>query len=122
MAVAFRLAIELQRASRDIEESDGIWAYVISSYRPTEVQERLDKINGALRPLHHAYIGQVLPGSLVVFGPPLTLDALLKASDLDRVSTSTPTPPKCLLYGLYLLPVDIAKVACASPVCEVKSI
>ena len=122
MAVAFRLAIESQRASRDVEESDGNWAVVISSSRLKEVQQRLDKINGALRPLHHAYVGQVLPGSLVVFGPPSTLETLIKTSDLDESITNTPTPSKSLLYGSHLPPVDTAKVASISPVCGAYSI
>ena len=116
VAVAFRLAIESQRASRDIEESDGTWAHVVSSYRLEEVQQRLDKINGTLRPIHHAYVGQVLPGSLVIFGPPSTLNTLVKTSDLDGSISSTPTPSRCLLYGSHLPPVDIAKVVCISPV------
>ncbi len=118
MAVAFRLAIESQRASRDIEESDGTWARVVSSYKLEEVQQRLDKVNGRLRPLHHAYVGQVLPGSLVVFGPPSTLDTLAKTSDLAQSVGSTPTPSKCLMYGSHLPPVDAAKVLCVSPVRE----
>ena len=121
VAVAFRLAIELRRASRDIEESDGTWAHVVSSHRLEDVQQRLDKINATLRPLHHAYIAQVLPGSLVVFGPPSTLDALVKTSDLDGSITSTPIPSKSLLYGSHLL-VDIAKVVDISSVCESHSI
>lgn len=115
VAVAFRLAIESQRASRDIEESEGTWARVVSSHKPKEVQQRLDKVNGTLRPLHHAYIGQVLPGSLVVFGPHSTLDILANTSDLAESITSTPTPFKCLMYGSHLPPVDPAKVLCVSP-------
>ena len=122
MAVAFRLAIESQRASRDIEESDGTWAHVVSSYRLKEVQQRLDKINDTLRPLHRAYVGQVLPRNLVVFGPPSTLDTLVETSDLNGSITSTPTPSKSLLYGSHLPPVDIAKVVCISPVREAYSI
>ena len=118
MAVAFRLAVELQRASRDIEESDGTWARVVSSLKPKEVQQRLDKVNGTLRPLHHAYVGQVLPASLVVFGPPSTLDSLARTSDLAESITSTPTPSNCLMYGSHLPPVDYAKVVGVSPVRE----
>lgn len=118
VAVSFRLAIESQRASRDIEESDGTWARVVSSYKLEEVQQRLNKVNGTLRPLHHAYVGQVLPGSLVVFGPPSTLNTLAKTSDLAQSITSTPTPSKCLMYGSHLPPVDTAKVMCVSPVRE----
>ena len=114
VAVAFRLAIELQRASRDIEESNGTWAHVVSSHILKEVQQRLDKVNGTLRPLHHAYVGQVLPGSLVVFGPPSTLKTLVKTY-LDGSITSTPAPTTCLLYGSHLPPVDITKVVCVSP-------
>ena len=118
VAVAFRLAIELQRASRDIEESDGTWARVFSSHKLEEVQQRLNKVNSTLRPLHHAYVGQVLPGSLVVFGPPSTLNTLVKRSDWAQSITSTPTPSKCLMYGSHLPPVDTAKVLCVSPVHE----
>lgn len=32
VAIAFRLAIELQRVSRDIKESDGTWARIVLSY------------------------------------------------------------------------------------------
>ncbi|CAD6591690.1 MAG: polyketide synthase pks13 [Alectoria sarmentosa] len=118
VAIAFRLAIELQRASRDIEGSDGTWARVVSSHKLEEVQQRLNKVNGTLRPLHHAYVGQVLPGSLVVFGPPSTLNTLAKTSGWAQSITSTPTPFKCLMYGSHLPPVDTAKVLCVSPVHE----
>ena len=112
------MATESQRASRDIEESDGTWARVVSSYNLEEVQQRLEKVNATLRPLHHAYVGQVLPGSLVVFGPPSTLNTLAKTSDLAQSITSTPTPFKCLMYGSHLPLVDTVKVLCVSPVCE----
>ena len=118
VAVAFRLAIELQRASRDIEGSDGTWARVVSSHKLEEVQQRLNKVNGTLRPLHHAYVGQVLPRSLVVFGPPSTLNTLAKTSGWAQSITSTPTPFKCLMYGSHLPPVDTAKVLCVSPAHE----
>ncbi len=114
MVIAFRLAIELQRASRDIQESDGTWARTVFSRKVEEVQQHLDEVNGTLRPLHHAYVGQVLPGSLVLFGPPSTLDTLAKTSNLGQSITSTPTPSKCLLYGSHLPPVDTAKVLCIS--------
>ncbi len=122
VAVAFRLAIESQRVSRDIEESEGTWACAVSSYNLKEVQQRLDKVNGTLRPLHHAYVGQVLPGSLVVFGPPSTLDTLARTSDLAESITSTPTPSKCLIYGSHLPHVDNVKVVCVSPVREAYTI
>ena len=122
VAVAFRLAIELQRTSRDIEDSDGAWAYVVSFHRLKELQQHLDKINGTLRPLHHAYVGQVFLGSVVVFGPPSTLNTLVKTYDLDGSITSTPTPSTCLLYGSHLPPVYIVKVVCISPVGEAYSI
>ena len=118
VVVAFRLAIELQRASRDIQESDGTWARMVSSYTLEEAQQHLDKVNGTLRPLHHAYVGQVLPGSLVLFGPPLTLETLAKSSNLAQSITSTPTSSKCLLYGSHLPPVDTAKILRISSVHE----
>ena len=80
VVIAFRLAIELQRASRDIQESDGTWARMVSSYTLEEVQQHLDKVNDTPRPLHHAYMGQVLPRSLVLFGPHSTFETLAKNS------------------------------------------
>ena len=118
VAIAFRLAVELQRASQAIEESDGTWARIVSCFKPEEVQQHLDKVNGTLRPLHQAYVGQVLPGSLIVFGPPSTLDALAETPELAQSITSTATPSKCLMYGSHLPPVDTAKVLCVSPVRE----
>ena len=112
VAAAFRLAVELQRASQDIEESDGTWARVVSN--DLEVQQHLNKVNAALRPLHHAYVGQVLPGSLVVFGPPSTLNTLEKTSGLAWSTTNTPTPFKCLMYGSHLARVDPVKLLCVS--------
>lgn len=122
VAAAFRLAFELQRASRDIEESEGAWTRVVSSHPPEEVQRHLDSFNAMLRPLHSAYIGQVLPGSVVVFGPPSTLDTLAKTSDLAQSISSISTPCKILMYGSHLPPVDIAEGLCVSPVHEERPI
>lgn len=117
VTAAFRLAIKLQRASRDIEESDGTWARVVSA-DSLEVQWHLSKVNAVLRPLHHAYVGQVLPGSVVVFGPPSTLDTLAKTSVLAQGITNTPTPFDCLMYAPHLPPVDPVQVLCVSPLRE----
>ena len=108
--IAFRLAIELQRVNRDIKESDGTWARIFFSYKAEEVQQHLDEANGTLRPLHHAYIGLLLPGNPLVFGPPLTLDILAKASNFSQGIISTPTPSKYRLCGSHLPPVETAKV------------
>lgn len=121
LAATFRLAVKLQRVSRDIEESNGTWARVVSS-NDLEVQQHLFKVNAALRPLHHAYVGQVLPGSVVVFGPPSTLNTLEMTSGLAQSITNTPTPFKCLMYASHLPPVDPVKVLCVSSVCETCSV
>ncbi|KAG8528338.1 Type I Iterative PKS [Bacidia gigantensis] len=124
VAFAFRLAVELQRVSRDIEESndnDDPWARVVSSYPEKlglqEVQQSLNKVNAAHRPLHHAYIGQVLSDSLVIMGPPSTLTTLAKTtSDFSLSLPSTSTPSKCLLYGSHLPPVEPIRESCLSAV------
>src|SRR4051794_9420646 len=70
--VAFRLAISLQQMGKNIEDPNGIWNLVVAGISFEELDQRLAKINGMVQPLHHAYIGQILPKSLVVFGPPST--------------------------------------------------
>ena len=122
VAATFRLGVELQRASRDIEESDAAWACVVSDHSVENVQQHLDQINATLRPLHHAFIGQVLPKGLVVFGPPSTLEIVAKTTGFAQSFASTPTPTKCLLYGSHLPSVDIAKVLGASPLHEAHSV
>ena len=108
--IAFRLAIELQRVSREIKESDGIWARIVFPYKAEEVQQHSEKANGTLRPLHHAYISQLLPGSPLVFGPPSNLDILAKTSNFSQGIISNPTPSKYLLCDSHLPPVKTAKV------------
>ena len=109
VAIAFRLAIDLQRTGRDIEDSDGTWARVISGFDLAELEQRLEHFNSELRPLHRAYIGQVSPAS-VVFGPPSTLDTLSQTPEFARVIASPPTPSWCPLYGSHLPPVDDAQI------------
>lgn len=115
VAIAFRLAIDLQRTARDIEDSDGEWARVVSGFSQEELRERVEKANDTLRPLHRAYIGQVLPASVVVFGPPSTLDALARTPDFAKAITSPPTPIRCPMYCSHLPPVDAARIVGVSP-------
>ena len=70
VAVAFRLAIDLQRTARNIEDSGGAWARVVSGFNLEELEQRLAKVNETVRPLHRAYIGQVLPRASSCLGRP----------------------------------------------------
>ncbi|KAL9078933.1 MAG: hypothetical protein Q9157_002157 [Trypethelium eluteriae] len=116
VAVAFNLAIDLQRMGKDIEDSDGPWARVVSGSNLIELDQRLEKINCTLRPLQRAYIGQVLPESVVVFGPPSTLDAFGRTPAFQQSIPSAPAPSRCPMYGSHLPPVDPAKILGVSPV------
>ena len=116
VAIAFRLAIELQRTARDIEASDGIWARAVAGFDLEELEQRLEKVNGTQRPLHRAYIGQVLPASVVVFGPPSTLETLARTADFAQaIIASPPAPSRCPMYCSHLPPVDAARIVGVSP-------
>ncbi|KAF2680034.1 putative polyketide synthase [Lentithecium fluviatile CBS 122367] len=115
LAVAFRLATYLQRMARDIEESDGTWARVISSSDLTAIEKQLDQISTPRGTLHRAYIGQVLPANTVVFGPPSTMDALAQKTDLIGTITSPSVPYRCPMYCSHLPLVDVAQLARVSP-------
>ncbi|KAF2792359.1 putative polyketide synthase [Melanomma pulvis-pyrius CBS 109.77] len=110
VAIAFRLAIDLQRMGRDIEDSDGIWARVVSGFNLEELEQRLGKLNSTLRPLHHAYIGQVLPTSVVVFGPPSTLDTLARTPDFAQTIAFPSVPSRCPMYCPHLPSVDVTQI------------
>ena len=115
VGVAFRLAIAVQQNGRDIEDSDGMWSLVVSGFDPKELDQRLEEVNAKLQPLHRAYIGQVLDESVVVFGPPSTLDTLRHTPDLAPAITSPVTPVWCPIYGSHLPPIDASCVVGASP-------
>ncbi|KAI9660552.1 MAG: Type I Iterative PKS [Bathelium mastoideum] len=115
VAIAFRLAIQLQRTSRDIEDLNGIWARVVSDFNHVELDRRLEEINATLHPLHRAYVGHVLPTGIVVFGPPSTLDALAQTPGLTQAVTFPPTPWRCPMHAPHLPPVDLAQILGFSP-------
>lgn len=114
VAIAFRLAVDLQRTGRNIEDSDGIWARLVSGFDLEELNQRLEKVNSTLRPLHRAYIGQVLPAGVVVFGPPSTLETLTRTADFAQVIALPPVPSHCPMYGSHLPPVDVPQILGAS--------
>ncbi|KFZ06097.1 hypothetical protein V501_07759 [Pseudogymnoascus sp. VKM F-4519 (FW-2642)] len=111
VAVAFRLAVALERTSRDIEVSEGTWARIVSGVDEKELEEQLEKINSTLRPLKRAYIGQVLPEGIVVAGPPSTLDIL----SLSTQAVTSSASARCLMFGSHLPPVDDAQIVGTSP-------
>lgn len=115
VAIAFRLAADLQRTARNIEDSDGTWARVVSGFNLEELEQRLAEVNETVRPLHRAYIGQVLPASVVVFGPPSTLNALAQTPDIAQAIASPPAPSRCALHCSHLPPVDAAQIVGVSP-------
>ncbi|KAL3433409.1 hypothetical protein BDV09DRAFT_171921 [Aspergillus tetrazonus] len=117
VAVAFRLGVELQRRGKDIEDSNGPWARVVSSATTiADLEQALDKINASLRPINQAYIGEVMTENTVVFGPPSTLDAL--ASRLELAHATVTTPASALaqvpLHGAHLPPISAAMIAASS--------
>ena len=110
VAVTFRLAVELQRTSRDIEEAEGTWACMVTGHKLEEIQQQLDLVNETLRPLHCAYVGQVLPEGVIIFGPPSSLEKFVKSSNLAQSTVVTPLPSRYLMYGLHLPLVDTDQV------------
>ncbi|KAL3481051.1 hypothetical protein BJX99DRAFT_254029 [Aspergillus californicus] len=106
ISVAFRLGVHLQRRGRDIEDSTGPWARVVSGTGTSELAEILEVFNAPLRPMSRAYIGQVLSDSTVVFGPPSTLDALAKIPEIAAAMTSTATLAQAPMHGAHLPAVN----------------
>ncbi|KAL9620803.1 MAG: hypothetical protein Q9160_004703 [Pyrenula sp. 1 TL-2023] len=116
VAIAFRLAIDLQRKGRDIEDSNGIWTRLVSGLNQEELNQRLEEFNDTIQPLHRAYIGQVLPGSIVVLGPPSTLDALTQTPEFAQITVSSHASFRCPMYGSHLPSVDVTQILGDSPV------
>ncbi|RDW92688.1 Orsellinic acid synthase [Aspergillus mulundensis] len=111
VAVAFRLGLVLQRRARDIEDSQGAWARVVSG--TADLEQGLESFNASLRPMNRVYIGQVLSDRIVVFGPPSTLDAFAK-------TTATVTPPattftQAPLHGAHLPSINASEVVGSAP-------
>jgi len=117
VAIAFRLAVALQRISRDIEDSEGTWSRIVSGVDQQELEQQLEKVNATLRPLKRAYIGQVLPEGIVIAGPPSTLDTLSQSQTwvLAQAATSPAAPARCLMFGRHLPSVDDAQIVGSSP-------
>lgn len=115
VAVAFRLAIALQRTSRDIEDSEGTWARTVSGVDEQELEQQLERINATLRPLKRAYIGQVLPEGIVIAGPPSTLDTLSQSQTWALAQAVTSAPDRCLMFGPHLPSLDDAQIVGTSP-------
>lgn len=125
IAVAFRLAVSLERTAKDIEDSDGVWARVVCGLRVEDVEQILSKVIDTLRPLTHAYIGQVLREKVIIFGAPSTLDSLSQTSGLvsprllHRLSS---LPARVPMYGAHLPPVDAAEIVGDSTVLNASTV
>ncbi|KFZ08800.1 hypothetical protein V502_09114 [Pseudogymnoascus sp. VKM F-4520 (FW-2644)] len=115
VAVAFRLAIALQRISRDIEDSEGTWARTVSGVDEKELEQQLERINATLRPLKRAYIGQVLTEGIVIAGPPSTLDTLSQSQTWALAQAVTSAPARCLMFGPHLPSLDDAQIVGTLP-------
>ncbi|KFY57790.1 hypothetical protein V496_06337 [Pseudogymnoascus sp. VKM F-4515 (FW-2607)] len=115
VAVAFRLAIALQRTSRDIEDSESTWARTVAGIDEQELEQQLEKFNATLRPLKRAYIGQVLPEAIVLAGPPSTLDTLSQSQTWAFAQAVTSASARCLMFGPHLPSVDDARIVGTSP-------
>ena len=112
VAVAFRLSVALQRTSKQIEDSEGAWARIVSGVNEQEIEQQLEKVNATLRPLKRAYTGQVLPEGIVIVGPPSTLDTLSQSQtwDLAHATESPAVPSRCLMFSPHLPSVDIVQI------------
>jgi iterative type I PKS product template protein len=115
LAVAFRLATHFQRISKNIEDSDGTWARVISYSDIEAIEKQLEIVNATRGALSRAYIGQVQGGKLIVFGPPATLDVLALEKDLAGSMSSPSVPYRCPMYCSHLPSVDVARLASVAP-------
>ncbi|KUL85909.1 hypothetical protein ZTR_06423 [Talaromyces verruculosus] len=120
--IAFRLSIDLQRTGRDIDDSDGLWAVVVSDFKVAEVDQQLEKVNQNLPPLRRAYVGQVLPDSVVIYGPPSTLDSLAQTSYFAQNLASSSAPSSCPLFGAHFPSVDVARVLGDSSILDISTI
>lgn len=67
-------------------------------------------MNDTLLPLYHAYISQVLPGSIVMFGPLLTMDSLAQRPNSPLAITLPAMPARSPLYSSYLPPVNTTNI------------
>ncbi|KAL4899885.1 hypothetical protein BDW74DRAFT_171149 [Aspergillus multicolor] len=111
LAVAFRLGLVLQRRGKDIEDSTGAWARVVSG--TAELEETIERFNASLRPMNRVYIGQVLSDSIVVFGPPSALDAFAKTTTATTAPSTTFT--QAPLHGAHLPSINATEIVGASP-------
>ncbi|GFF59427.1 conidial yellow pigment biosynthesis polyketide synthase, partial [Aspergillus udagawae] len=118
IGIAVRLAVALERTGRAIQDSNGIWARAVPGCSQRGLEQQLENVNSTLGPLHQAYVGQVLPGSVVLFGPPSTLDTLAQGLDLASVATKPDTLCRCPMYGSHLPPLDVDQVVGVSGVLE----
>ncbi|KAL4952403.1 hypothetical protein BDW69DRAFT_185487 [Aspergillus filifer] len=118
VAVCFRLALQLYRRTRRIEEAAGHWAYTILGIPVKEVNSILDDFHRAKNtPNHrHVFIGVEEESWVTLFGPPPEL------AQLFSYSSKVDNAPKLKLaaYGAVHsphLPVpDIAAVVGSSSV------
>lgn len=125
IAIAFRLAVALQRTSRDVENSEGTWARIVSGVEEQEVAKQLEKFNATLLPLKRAYIGQILPEGIVIAGPPSTLDKLSKSHQTWDLAQDTASPTalaRCLMFGPHLPSIDATQIVGTSPVLDTASV
>lgn len=80
VGVAFRLRIELHRRSWHVESRPGTWGYLFVGLRADEIEAALDSFHQASRtPQHHrAYVAVAAETWSAVFGPPSTMQKLVK--------------------------------------------
>ena len=118
VAVAFRLAAELQRLGRDIEVSDGNWACHVSDCTLSELNCQINEVNKLLRPLRRAYIGINMPTETVILGPPSTLDILAQRMNLSKDVIKPPVPYRCPMYGSHFPQIDVFHIVGKSATLE----
>ncbi|KXT07088.1 hypothetical protein AC578_2468 [Pseudocercospora eumusae] len=82
VGVSCRLALELRRRARLIEDSPRGWSAVIVGPRD-DIEARLETFNRALPSLKRAYRGVVVTNWTTIFGPPSTLATLMSSTSFE---------------------------------------
>ncbi|KAL4940586.1 hypothetical protein BDV06DRAFT_223961 [Aspergillus oleicola] len=82
IAICFRLALELYRRTRRIEEAPGHWAYTVLGIPVKEVSSMLDDFHKSKNTLshRHVFIGVEEESWVTLFGPPPELAQLFSYS------------------------------------------
>lgn len=90
VGVAFRLRVELHRRSRRVENTGGTWGYLVVGLRVDEIEAALDSFHQAhqVPQHHHAYVAVAAETWSAVFGPPSTMQKLIRKDSIMAARAS----------------------------------